>query len=117
MSMWRIRLTLSDDPRSRALFHEALAEQPVSVVSLAPRGNDTAEITGEVVVELTHDEGLGSMLGALHRISPQVFVSRADAPAPAATAEVVPRQLPPGERTSPWRFAAGFRFSRITLGR
>jgi hypothetical protein len=77
----RIRLTLSDDPRSRALFHEALADQPASVVRLVPLGTDTAEITGEVLVELAQDEGLGAMLGALHNISPQVFVSRADPPA------------------------------------
>ncbi len=93
MIKWRIRLTLSDDPHSRALFHEALADQPVSVVRLEPRGSDKAEITGEVMVELGQDEGLGIMLSALHNISPQVFVTRADPPAPpAASPELaVPR--------------------------
>ncbi len=81
---WRIRLTLSDDPRSHALFHEALADQPVSLVRLAARGTGKAEMTGEVLVELAQDESLGIMLGALHNISPQVFVSRADPPAPPA---------------------------------
>jgi hypothetical protein len=90
---WRIRLTLSDDPWSRALFHEALADKPVSVVRLVPRGTDRAEITGEVMVELQQDEGLGTMLGALHIISPHIFVTRADSlPPPAESPELpVPR--------------------------
>ncbi len=66
---WRIRLTLSDDPRSHALFHEALADQPVSLVRLAARGTGKAEMTGEVLVELAQDESLGIMLGALHNAS------------------------------------------------
>ena len=83
--MWRIRLTLSDDPRSRALFHEALSDQSVSVVRLIPGSTGKAEITGEVMIELTEGEALGTLLGALHGISPQVFVTRADRPAPPAT--------------------------------
>ena len=58
--MWRIRLTLSDDQHSRALFHEALANKPVSVVRLEPCGASKAEITGEVMVEFTPDDGLGA---------------------------------------------------------
>jgi len=38
----------------------------------------------EIVVELPEDDGLVSMLSALHQISPQVFVSRADMPEPAS---------------------------------
>ncbi len=77
---WRIRLTISDDPRSRARLHEALADQPVSIVRLAPRSDDKAELTGEVMVEVAQDESLGALLGALRHISPQVFVTRADPP-------------------------------------
>jgi hypothetical protein len=87
---WRIRLTLSDDPWSRALFHEALADKPVSVVSLVPGDADKAQITGEVLVELAQDEGLGTMLGALHIISPHIFVTRADSLAPPAARPEVP---------------------------
>ena len=87
--MWRIRLTLPDDQRSRALFQKALANQPMSVVRLEPRGTGKAEITGEVMVELAPDEGLA----ALHMISPQVFVTRADRPAsPAASPEFLARR-------------------------
>ena len=89
---WRIRLTLSDDQHSRELFHEALANKPVSVVRLEPCGVDKAEITGEVMVEFTPDDGLAVLLEALHMISPQVFVARADrVPAsPASPVDAVP---------------------------
>ena len=90
--LWRIRLTLSDDQHSRALFHEALANKPVSVVRLEPCGVGKAEITGEVMVEFTPDDGLAMLLEALHMISPQVFVARADRPASPASPEVLARR-------------------------
>jgi hypothetical protein len=91
--IWRIRLTLPDDQRSRELFHEALANKPVSAVRLEPRSTGEAEITGEVMVELAPGEGLAALLGALHMISPRVFVSCADRPAsPAASPEFLARR-------------------------
>jgi hypothetical protein len=87
---WRIRLTLSDDPWSRARFHEALAA--VSVVRLVPGSADKAQLT-EVIVELAQDEGLGTMLGTLHVISPHIFVTRADLLAPPAARPELP--VPP----------------------
>jgi hypothetical protein len=77
MSMWRIRINLSDDPRSRAQLHEVLARQQVSAIRLTPRDGSDAELSGDVVLVLPRDEELGDMLTALHSISPQVFVSRA----------------------------------------
>jgi hypothetical protein len=77
MAMWRIRLNLSDDPRSRARLDEVLARQQVSAIRLTPRSGADAELSGDVVLELPHDDELGDMLTALHTISPQVFVSRA----------------------------------------
>jgi hypothetical protein len=61
-----------------------------------PRAADTAELTGDVVLELSHDDGLGALLSALHTISPQVFVARADPvnAAPAQPEAPVPRQVP-----------------------
>jgi hypothetical protein len=79
MAMWRIRINLADDPRSRARLDEVLATQRVQVVQLTPRPGVTAELSGDVVLELPRDDALGEMLTALHTISPQVFVSRADA--------------------------------------
>jgi hypothetical protein len=77
MAMWRIRINLSDDPRSKARLTEVLARQQVSNVRLTPRAGTEAELAGDVVLELPHDDQLGDMLAALHSISPQVFVSRA----------------------------------------
>jgi hypothetical protein len=95
MAMWRIRLNLSDDPRSRARLDEVLARQQVSAIRLTPRAGADAELSGDVVLELPRDDELGDMLTALHTISPQVFVSRAsqgwvDADADAAIAALAP---------------------------
>jgi hypothetical protein len=76
---------MSDDPRSRALLHEALYDHAVSAVRLVASNTGKAEITGEVMIGLAQGEALGSLLGALHIISPQVFVTRADPPAAPAT--------------------------------
>jgi hypothetical protein len=78
MPMWRIRINLADDPRSKERLHEVLASQRVQAVQLTPRPGTTAELSGDVVLELPRDEALGAMLTALHTISPQVFVSRAE---------------------------------------
>ena len=89
MAMWRIRINLSDDARSRARLNEVLSHQQVSVIRLTPQAGTEAELSGDVVLELPRDEELGDMLTALHTISPQVFVSRAtsddDAPVAALT--------------------------------
>jgi hypothetical protein len=77
MAMWRIRINLADDPRSRARLNEVLAKQHVSAIRLTPRAGTEAELSGDVVLDLPRDDELGDMLTALHTISPQVFVSRA----------------------------------------
>jgi hypothetical protein len=78
MAMWRIRISLADDSRSRERLDEVLANQRVQAVRLTPRPGTDAELSGDVVLELPRDDALGEMLTALHTISPQVFVSRAD---------------------------------------
>lgn len=77
MAMWRIRINLSDDPRSKARLNEVLSRQQVSAIRLTPRAGTDAELAGDVVLELPRDDELGEMLSALHTISPQVYVSRA----------------------------------------
>jgi hypothetical protein len=77
MAMWRIRINLTDDPRSRARLNEVLASQQVSAIRLTPRAGTEAELSGDVVLELPRDDELGEILTALHAISPQVFISRA----------------------------------------
>jgi hypothetical protein len=80
MTLWRIRVAVSDDPASRGALTNALAGQPVSGVRVLPGRASASATTSEIVVELPQDDGLATVLSALHEISPQVFVSRADAP-------------------------------------
>ena len=79
MSLWRIRIAMSHDRRSQELLTEALAGQRVCSRLMSP--HDT-EMTVDVIIELTDVNGLGALLGELHMISPQVFVSSADRPSP-----------------------------------
>ncbi len=70
---------MSDDRRSQELLTEALAGQRVCSRQISP--HDT-ELSVDVIIELTDVDGLSALLGALHMISPQVFVSSAGHPAP-----------------------------------
>ena len=79
MSLWRIRIAMSDDWRSQELLTEALAGQRVCSRLMSPHDN---EMSVDVIIELTDVDGLGVLLGELHMISPQVFVSSADQPSP-----------------------------------
>ncbi len=79
MPLWRIRIAVPDSPASRIAVKEALAAQPVSYLRVAP-SDEASPATSEIVVEFPQDDGLTSVLSALHAISPQVFVSRADSP-------------------------------------
>lgn len=78
MTLWRIRIALPDDPTSRGALTSALAGQPVSGVRVLPGRATASSATSELVVELPQDDGLAAVLSALHEISPQVFVSRAE---------------------------------------
>lgn len=78
MAMWRIRLNLSDDPRSRAQLNEVLSRHQVTTLRLSPRAGTDAVLAGDVLLTLPGDDELGDMLAALHTISPRVYVSRAD---------------------------------------
>jgi len=74
MSLWRIRMAMSDDLRSQELLTEALAGQRVRSRLTSAHG---AETTVDMIIELTDFDGLSALLGELHLISPQVFVSSA----------------------------------------
>ena len=82
MPLWRIRIAVADSPASRSAVKQALAAQPLSYLQVTP-GDEESDATSEIVVDLPQDDGLTSVLSALHAISPQVFVSRADASAEA----------------------------------
>jgi hypothetical protein len=78
MPLWRIRIAVPDSPASRSAVKQALSAQPVSYLRVTP-SDETSGSTSEIVVELPQDDGITNVLSALHAISPQVFVSRADA--------------------------------------
>ena len=83
MHQWRIRIAVPDDPGSRSALNDVLAAQPAARLRELPGRPGRPATTGEIVVELPQDDGLVTVLSALHQISPQVFVSRADMPEPA----------------------------------
>jgi hypothetical protein len=82
MSLWRIQITMSDDPYSQEMLTAALAEQRVWALLRSQRDTD---VTGDVIIELPRDDGLGALLSKLRMISPQVFVSSADQGSSLAT--------------------------------
>jgi hypothetical protein len=86
MSMWRIRIAMSDDRRSQELLAQAVAGKHVYSRQVSPRGT---EITVDMIIELADVSGLGALLGELHAISSQVLVSSAEQP---SVPSAVPRQ-------------------------
>jgi hypothetical protein len=79
MSLWRIRIAMSDDWRTQELLTQALAGQ--RVCSRLMSAHDSG-MSVDVIIELTDVDGLGALLGELHMISAQVFVSSAGQPSP-----------------------------------
>ena len=76
MPRWRIRIAVPEDPGGRSALNNVLAAQSAALLVLPARAAASA-VTGEVVAELPQDDGLVTVLSALHQISSQVFVSRA----------------------------------------
>ena len=76
MSLWRVRVTMSDDPASQELLTAALARQAISA---QPSAAHESNSLGDVIIELPRDDRLGALLSDLHQISPQVFVSSVSA--------------------------------------
>jgi len=70
---------MPDDRRSQELLTEALAGHRVCSRMTSPHHTG---MSVDVIIELTDMDGLGTLLGVLHTISPQVFVSSADQPSP-----------------------------------
>jgi hypothetical protein len=97
MPLWRIRIAVPDDPGSRGALDALLAAQPAAQLREVPGRTARAATAGEIVVELPQDDDLVGVLSALHRISPQVFVSRADMQGPASEPErIAPGSIRPG---------------------
>ena len=83
MAQWRIRVIVPAAPDGRKVLKSALADVRVTESRLIPPSAETAETTGEVVVDLGEDDALHDLLRTLHEISPQVFISRVGSPEPA----------------------------------
>jgi len=75
MSLWRIRIAVSDDWGSRERLAQALAGKRVCSSLTSPRGAETAV---DMIIELADVSGLGALLSELHAISRQVLVSSAE---------------------------------------
>jgi hypothetical protein len=73
MSLWRIRVTMADGLGSHEALNAALAERRVWSQLVVPQDSG---MTADVIIELPGVDGLDALLGELHMISPQVFVSR-----------------------------------------
>jgi hypothetical protein len=76
MAQWRIRVIVPDGPGGLEALESALAQVPANGVQVTPNGSDSAEIPGDVIVELGEESSLPDLLRTLHEISPQVFISR-----------------------------------------
>ena len=93
MAQWRIRVVVPDGPGGRQALTAALARVPASELNVGPAGPAEAELTGDVVVELSEEDSLGDLLRTLHEISPQVFISRVNSARPADDRKVRVRRL------------------------
>ena len=76
MTQWRIRVIVPDGPDGRQALSNALARVPATQLLTAPDFSDTAEPSGDVVVELGDEAALADLLRTLHEVSPRVFISK-----------------------------------------
>ena len=86
MAQWRIRVIVPDGPGGHEALQSALAQIPADGVQVTPNGPDSAEPSGDVIVDLREESSLPDLLHTLHAISPQVFISR------VGTAEAEPQE-------------------------
>ncbi len=78
MPLYKLRVDLPDDPGGLAALATALAEHDVNILSLAVHGKDAATVTDDLVVDMRDATKLGSLICALHEISPEVSICRTD---------------------------------------
>jgi hypothetical protein len=99
MCLWKFRIDIPGDPPDITIVTAVLARYPARLLNMSmERGCQQA--TGEFVIDLPHDEGVGPILSTLHDISPRVLIGRekacvtsrpaaaTDATAPVTTAPV-----------------------------
>jgi len=80
MFLWRIRITLPDEPHHVTALRHALADLAVHLLRVIPKPGTSGAVNADFVIELPDDERLGAVLGVLHEMSPQVYLSRVEEP-------------------------------------
>jgi ACT domain len=78
MPLYELRVDLPDDPGRLAALATVLAEHDVNILSLAVHGKDATTVTDDLVIDMRDVSLLGSLICALHEISPQMSITRAD---------------------------------------
>ncbi|HUK69243.1 MAG TPA: ACT domain-containing protein [Streptosporangiaceae bacterium] len=78
MTLYKLRVDLPDNPGGLAALATALAEHDVNILSLAVHGKDASTVTDDLVVDMRDVTALGSLICALHEISPQISITRTD---------------------------------------
>jgi maleate isomerase len=79
MPLYKLRVDLPDDPGRLAALATALADHDVNILSLAVHGKGAASVTDDLVVDMRNESALGSLICALHEISPQMSITKTDA--------------------------------------
>ncbi len=75
MCLWKFRIDIPGDPPDITVVTAVLARYPARLLNMSmERGCQQA--TGEFVIDLPHDEGVGPILSVLHDISPRVLIGR-----------------------------------------
>jgi hypothetical protein len=112
MCLWKFRIDIPGDPPDITIVTAVLARYPARLLNMSmERGCQQA--TGEFVIDLPHDEGVGPILSTLHDISPRVLIGRekacvasrpaaaTDATAPVTTAPVTAAPVTTAPVTAP----------------
>jgi len=90
MPLYKLRVDLPDNPGGLAVLATTLAEHKVNILSLAVHGKDANTVTDDLVVDMRDITSLGSLICALHEISPEISITRTD---PYALADAPARAL------------------------
>lgn len=75
MCLWKFRIDIPGDPPDITVVTAVLARYPARLLNMSME-RDCQQATGEFVIDLPHDEGVGPILSALHDISPRVLIGR-----------------------------------------
>lgn len=78
MCVWRCRIDLDRDPPETAILAASLEGCSARLLSISVQQRRHT-MSGELMIDLPHDDGVGAILSVLHEISPRVLIGRAQA--------------------------------------